>query len=188
MPLESWQRVGQQLSVIVDASCWWIGDWLIFGRRRYPDRYRKAIEETALSYQTLRNYAWVAAKFEVSRRRETLGFQHHVEVATLAPCDQDFWLDQAEQHGWSRNELRARLRAWRASLPQPRENRCSESRLRLGVPTARLERWERAAAISGVSLLEWITSVLDYACDHLSDKSIVTLGTPSATATDGAGT
>jgi predicted HicB family RNase H-like nuclease len=187
MPLETWQRVGQQLSVIVDASCWWIGDWLIFGRRRYPDRYRRAIEETALGYQTLRNYAWIAAKFNVSRRRDKLGFQHHVEVATLAPDDQDFWLSQAEQHDWSRNELRARLRGSRTSLREP-QNLCSEGQVQVWVSTARLERWERAAAISGTSLLDWITRVLDYACDELSDKSIVTQVTPRATASDGVGT
>jgi hypothetical protein len=178
MSLEAWTSVGQRLFVIVDASSWWIGDWLIFGRGHYPDRYRRAVEETSLSYQTLRNYAWVAARFEVPRRREKLPFQHHVEVATLPDEDQDYWLGQAEQQGWSRNELRARLRARRAAVTDEGAHR-ADSRLALAVPVMRLERWERAAASAGSSLLDWMISILDHACDQLSEQPIGRLA-PSA--------
>jgi hypothetical protein len=109
LPLDAWCRIGVQLSALVEASSWWIGDWLVYGERNYPLRYRRAMDETSLDYQTLRNYAWIARKFEPRRRRIGLSFQHHVEVAALPTNEQDHWLDFAERFGWSRNELRRQI-------------------------------------------------------------------------------
>jgi hypothetical protein len=41
------------------------------------------------------NYAWVARRFAMSRRRDTLSFGHHAEVAALPEPEQDFWLREA---------------------------------------------------------------------------------------------
>src|SRR6266545_6028251 len=74
---EDWERAGSQLAGIVDSSSWWLGDWLVYGKKQYSDRYRRAIHAAGLQYQTLRNYAWVARRFELNRRRPKLSFQHH---------------------------------------------------------------------------------------------------------------
>ena len=95
---------------IADSSAWCLGDWLIYGQHLYADRYRHAVAMAGLDYQTLRNYAWIARKFEPARRRAGLAFQHHVEVAALPPQVQDHWLDLAENFRWSRNELRKQIR------------------------------------------------------------------------------
>jgi hypothetical protein len=42
------------------------------------------------------NYAWVARRFELSRRRDTLTFGHHAELAALREPEQGSWLDQAQ--------------------------------------------------------------------------------------------
>jgi hypothetical protein len=160
MSYDNWKHIGQQIFLVWDSAAWWIGDWLIFGRERYPDRYRRAIEETSLDYQTLRNYAWVAGRFVMSRRRDTLSFQHHVEVAGLPEDQQDFWLSRAESAGWSRNELRRQLRASRA----PRDgtgNALPGATLQLSVSPERRERWQTAAQRAQVDLGEWISSTLD---------------------------
>jgi hypothetical protein len=50
-----------------------------------------------LNYQYAHDLAWVAGKFELSRRRETpVSFTHHREVAALPPADQDRLLDWVE--------------------------------------------------------------------------------------------
>jgi hypothetical protein len=36
----------------------------------------------------------------MSRRRDTLSFGHHAEVATLSEPEQDYWLRKAEEHRW----------------------------------------------------------------------------------------
>src|SRR3954447_13776454 len=69
-----WALVGERLGTICSASAWALGDWLLFGERRFANRYRSAIDATGLDYKTLRNYAWVARSIELSRRRESLSF------------------------------------------------------------------------------------------------------------------
>jgi hypothetical protein len=160
LPLDSWKQIGEQIHVISDASAWWIGDWLRFGRDKYPDRYKRAIGETSLEYQTLRNYAWVAGRFDASRRRDRLSFQHHLEVAALPQDQQDLWLERAEQSGWSRNDLRAELRCYRddpAAQPLPM------AAVQLRVPAERRQLWQDAAARAELELPEWMSAVLDLA-------------------------
>lgn len=160
LAVEQWQHIGKQIFLVMDASAWWIGDWLLFGKSKYPDRYRRAIEETELDYQTLRNYAWIARRFEPSRRRDGLSFQHHIEVASLPESERDEWLDQAEANKWSRNELRMRLRA---SRPESRVAIESQVTLQIKASKQRKAKWEDAAGRIGCTLCEWATQVLDEA-------------------------
>jgi len=104
LSLADWKRIGEQIFLISNSSSWWLGDWLVYGQDKFPDRYRIAISEAKLDYQTLRNHAWVARKFPLSRRRDTLSFQHHLEVAALPEADQDIWLERAACFKWSKAE------------------------------------------------------------------------------------
>src|SRR3954470_2699940 len=111
LEFEAWREFGVKLGSYGNATQWWLGDWLVFGRMKYGRRYKDAIAATGLDYQTLRNYAVVARRFERSRRRANLTFQHHAVLCALSNDEQDAWLDRAEAGRWSRNELRRRLRA-----------------------------------------------------------------------------
>ncbi|WP_051105882.1 LmbU family transcriptional regulator [Streptomyces hokutonensis] len=157
LPFEEWHRVGQNLFLIADSSAWWLGDWLVYGEKSYPQRYRRAIDEARLDYQTLRNYAWVARNVALSRRRDKLSFQHHAEVASLHPRDQELWLQRAERLGWSRNKLRKAIRESRGGVPEP----ASPVRIVLNLPADRESLWREAAECSGASLQDWIQQVLD---------------------------
>ncbi len=167
LPLDSWKQIGEQIHVISDASAWWIGDWLRFGRDKYPDRYKRALAETSLEYQTLRNYAWVAGRFDASRRRDALSFQHHLEVAALPEDQQDLWLERAERSGWSRNVLRAQLRGERDDGADVRPLRVSAVQLR--VPRERRQLWQDAATKAELGLQEWMSAVLDLAAQSELD-------------------
>jgi hypothetical protein len=163
LAFDAWVRMGRQISGIASASAWWLGDWLIYGERTYGQRYRTAFEVTCLDYQTLRNYAWVARRFSVSRRRDTLSFQHHAEVAALPDPEQDLWLERAQRSRWSRNELRRQLSAARRSrepMPTARLVRhCVE------VTAGQEERWRRAADLADRPLHDWIVAAIDAAAD-----------------------
>jgi predicted HicB family RNase H-like nuclease len=111
MTYDRWELAGHSLISFSESTAWWIADWLVYGEGTFHERYREAIERTSLSYQTLRNYKWVARRFELSRRRDSLSFGHHSEVAMLDPPEQDYWLRKAEELGWSRNQLRNNVRA-----------------------------------------------------------------------------
>lgn len=121
LPFEAWVAVGSQLSAVATSSAWCLGDWLAYGQDAYRNRYQKAVEDTGLDYQTLRNYVWVARRFELSRRWETLSFGHHAEVASLPEPEQDFWLRKAEELAWSTGRLRQQVRASMAERTQQRE-------------------------------------------------------------------
>jgi hypothetical protein len=159
LPFRAWKHIGEQILVFSDSTAWWIGDWLIFGRDKYPDRYQRAVEETSLDYQTLRNYAWVAGRFAVSRRRDMLSFQHHVEVAKLPEDQQDLWLERAERSGWSRNELRRQLRSIRPHRAAKKEP--PSHVVELSISCERQELWQIAAHLARVDLPEWISATLD---------------------------
>ncbi|WP_425581936.1 LmbU family transcriptional regulator [Streptosporangium fragile] len=161
MTFESWRRVGEQIGLIADSSAWWKADWLLHGERLFPDRYKRAIEETLLDYQTLRNYAWVARRFPFHRRRDRLSFQHHAEVASLPEEEQDVWLERAERLKWSRNRLRNEIRASRR--PEVGVDVPAKVTVTLTVPSERERRWQQAADAAQCSLVEWMALVLDEA-------------------------
>jgi hypothetical protein len=155
LPFEAWTAIGARIARHASATTWWLGDWLIYGQGKYGRRYKEAIAATGLDYQTLRNYAMVARRFEASRRRDGVSFHHHAEVCALSDADQDRWLDAAGAQGWTRNELRRQVRSQRLLAAAPSRV------LRVEVSGGREQRWREAASASGRSLEEWITSVLD---------------------------
>jgi hypothetical protein len=134
LPYEKWLDIGRELAAVSTSSAWCLGDWLLHGEHAYSGRYREAIERTSLDYQTLRNYAWVARRFPPSRRRDTLSFAHHTEVAGLPQHEQDFWLRKAEEFSWSRNRLRQEVRHSLAERATADDS--DEARADLGEETA----------------------------------------------------
>jgi hypothetical protein len=74
-------------------------DWWAFGEKRWGER--KAIVEAedwdGPSFQAAADAASVCRKFETSRRREVLSFNHHREVAALPPDEADALLDSCEE-------------------------------------------------------------------------------------------
>ncbi len=111
LSFDRWLQIGGAIKGLDRALPWFIGDWLNFGERSYRETYSQGMDLMDLKYQTLANYKWVAAVFELSRRRETLSCAHHAEVGSLPQKEQDMWLDKAESEGWSAAELRRRIKA-----------------------------------------------------------------------------
>lgn len=163
-----WRDLGGRICRLSKASAWWLGDWIVFGQQRYGRRYHQAVEATGLDYQTLRNYATVARKIEMSRRRESLSFQHHAEVCALPPDEQDMWLDRAEAGSWTRKQLRSAIRGARDGA---RSQRAVADALCLRVSVVRKGRWEQAAEAAGLDVRTWAIGVLDAAADQLLEEA-----------------
>jgi hypothetical protein len=169
---EDWENAGGKLARISDTSAWCLGDWIVHGQERFRDRYRYAVQNAGLDYQTLRNYAWVARKIPQSRRRHRLSFQHHAEVASLDADEQDRWLRQAEANNWSRNELRMKIRSAVGRGGQQTTNAVVLSRL--AVTPEHVERWRAAAELSRTSLERWLVATLnDAAAEALGGESAI---------------
>lgn len=166
LSLADWCSLGQQIQAISSSSSWWLGDWLLYGQSEFPNRYKRAITETSLDYQTLRNYAWVARRFEPHERYGDLSFQHHAEVAGLAPEERGPWLARAQENRWSRNELRRQMRARKGIAGSARA-----TQLKMKPDDCQRERWQAAALRTGEDLLTWITAVLDDAATSVPTAS-----------------
>ncbi|MGC5013552.1 LmbU family transcriptional regulator [Streptosporangium sp. DT93] len=165
LPFDTWRRIGHQISLIADSSSWWLGDWLVYGENEYTDRYKRAVEESSLDIQTLRNYAWVARRFPVSRRRDKLSLQHHAEVAALPEHEQALWLDRAERFNWSRNRLRGQIKAHRtaALAASGRAAQTAEEKavIHIDVPVDQEQCWRDAARRMNRSVEEWARLILN---------------------------
>lgn len=108
---DTWEIELNRLLLAQEALPWLIGDCLLVGEKRFGENYTQALPTDKYALQTLLNYRWVASRFEPSRRRETLRFALHAEVASLEPEEQDRWLDRAAEEGWTRQALRDARRA-----------------------------------------------------------------------------
>ncbi len=123
---EQWQQAGQSLRQLDGALHWWIGDWLRFGKSQkdWGEMYPEAVEKLGFAEKTLRNYVWLADKFELSLRRDDLDKSHHEIVAAVDEPERSEWLDKAAAKNWPCGELRgklheAKLMASRKDNPMP---------------------------------------------------------------------
>ncbi len=111
-----WIEMGRYLGALGRGSRWWVADWLLYARGKWGEMYSEAVKITGYDYGSLRNMASVAQKFDLSRRRDKLSYDHHAVVVGLAPDEQDHWLDEAVALKWSREDLRIELRSSQRAL------------------------------------------------------------------------
>jgi uncharacterized protein with PIN domain len=124
-----WAAFGQRMSAIGRASQWWIGDWLRFGVERWGEKYAKAARITGYDVSSLRNMAWLAGEFDLSRRRDRLTWSHHAAVAGLEPEERDIWLTRAENLRMSVSDLRGEIRTAQRRLAESAETSEAEPQL-----------------------------------------------------------
>jgi hypothetical protein len=123
---EDWLRLGSRLGVAGRGSGWWLGDWLRYGTASYGSKYTAAVRVTGYDRQTLMNMVYVATRFPISRRRESLSWSHHAEVAGLDSPDQDRWLERAAVERLTVRELRLELLSSRRRLATNDEEKAPE--------------------------------------------------------------
>lgn len=114
-----WAAYGQTLWDMRSAIQWAIADWIQYGEHAYGEKYVQALDQTRVSYQTLRNYVWTATRFPVSRRRDNLSFSHHQELAAVADtAKQDEILDRAVIEKLGRDEVRELAKPYKPVRPE----------------------------------------------------------------------
>jgi hypothetical protein len=111
-----WIKTGRRLGAIGRCSQWWVGDWVLFGNGRWGEKYAEAARITGYDAHSLRNMAYVASRFELSRRRDNLSWSHHALLAPLTPAEQHYWLDRATAERLSVADLRLELQSARRSM------------------------------------------------------------------------
>jgi hypothetical protein len=139
LSLERLEVILRGVGQIKTATSLWIGDAIIFAETRWGERYEQAMHATGLSYSTLTNYVYVCSHVPRGRRRkayedgrwQTLRFGHFEAVARLEPSEQDRWLNQADERGWTRDELRDAIRT-AGALPPANGEAKSEGQISRG--------------------------------------------------------
>jgi len=112
-----WVNYGIALGRVARLAMWEIGDWWNRGER-YGRRVQIVTdpEWTGPAYGTCRNAGMVAAKFSLSRRRDTICFSHYQELASLEPEAADVWLEKIEAKSletgetFTRSDLRTQIK------------------------------------------------------------------------------
>lgn len=112
MTFEEWQETGDTLTRINTATKFARGDWLAYGegRGQWGETYAQAMDQTSMSYDTLRQERYVAERVPIRVRVHDLGWSHHYAVARLEPEQQREMLERAKREGWSRETLRDAVR------------------------------------------------------------------------------
>ncbi len=128
MPIEEWIDLGDWLRFYEGAIQWLIGDWLVEGDLRYGELAAQGYSEQ--QYNTWRNYYYVSQNVKDDNRLSILTWGHHREVAglkdNLGRIDKDaqaYWLQEAIDNCWNRNELRAAIRDDNKIEPPPMEGK-----------------------------------------------------------------
>ena len=102
---EEYEIFGQTLLQIDTAYQWIVGDYLAYGVKNNYGMAKDFAEALGRSEGTINNWVSVSRQVRFSRRRENLSFKHHVEVAALSSDEQEHWLHQASENGWSAARL-----------------------------------------------------------------------------------
>lgn len=106
-PYDQCEALAAMFGQLHRTSAWLIGDLLNHIERVYGETYAQAAEATGLSKGALMNYTSVCSHIPKSRRRATVPFSTHMEVAYLDPPEQERWLKEAATNKWTKEELRA---------------------------------------------------------------------------------
>jgi hypothetical protein len=107
--LDDWQGPLQYALWCQRAGPWWIGDLLNSGDDRFGESFSQMCEGS-LSTEMLSRYASVARRVPIENRRPGLSWSAHAAVARLPHDRQKRMLADAERHGWTSDELRAKAR------------------------------------------------------------------------------
>jgi hypothetical protein len=91
------------------AGPWWIGDLINAGEDHFGESFSQICEGT-LSTEMLSRYASVARRVPIENRRPSLSWSSHAAVARLPVERQKQLLIDAERHGWTSDEIRAKAR------------------------------------------------------------------------------
>lgn len=100
-----WEQTGKLLKQLDSSMQWLIGDLIVCGEYHKWGDQKQIAEAFGFEYATIRNFAYVCRKVEMSIRSDKLSFGHHQVIASLSPDEQAHWLEKANVNDWSIKRL-----------------------------------------------------------------------------------
>ena len=123
VPFDQYEALAYLFGRVHRQTAWVIGDLLNYGEKVYGEKFSQAEAATGLAKSTLENYSSVCNRIPRSRRRKSLAFSIHAEVASLSPKEQSEWLGKAASEGWKRGRIREELAPLRRATELSEEER-----------------------------------------------------------------
>lgn len=118
---EEWAQVTEYVRVAHAAVQFWAGDLVNIGEALFGEMASQIIDHEGWSAETVRAYAWVAAKIPPENRDSRVSFSHHQVVAALPLQEQVTWLDKAVTGSdgvpWSSVRLKQAIRQPNGTAP-----------------------------------------------------------------------
>ena len=108
--IEDWKLFGKSIKKTESGIQWILGAWWNYGHKKWSSDAEEIIKELGYSRNTLKKNGYIYNAVTSLRRRNSLSFRHHEDVAALSPEKQDHYLDKAEKEKLSSTKLRAVIR------------------------------------------------------------------------------
>lgn len=103
-PFEVWESYTRGILEMGRRCMRDAGQCLLFGERKYGEKYAQVIDSMRYSPKTLQNATWVVKS--VKHWHDTLSFAHHEVVAALPPKAQEEMLTIADKEGLTVSKLK----------------------------------------------------------------------------------
>lgn len=118
---DEWAAVLVLTEHIASSSPWWLGDAMVYGERRFPDRHSQAwptVEDDPAGARQSRMKAaiWVSSKFPPVTRVTDLSWTHHRAVAEFDLPEATALLRTARDERWSTRDLVERAQKRKRAL------------------------------------------------------------------------
>lgn len=110
IPYGEWLAIGPNLSQLLGATRWWVGDWMAYGLKTYGNQVKEVLEFKQCEQQLTMDAAWVSEAVDQNIRHPELPWVAHREVAELEDDKQSEWLAKMEAEGLAVVELRRAIR------------------------------------------------------------------------------
>lgn len=111
--IKQYQKALLIASASHEASPYWVADLVAYAdtRQDWREKLSQAHIVTGLSEKTLHNLGYLGRHVGLKARKLAPTPSHAAEVASLPPAEQHEWLSKSRDEGWTRQELRAEIRA-----------------------------------------------------------------------------
>jgi site-specific DNA-methyltransferase (adenine-specific) len=115
-PYEAWERETTTLLEVARGIQWLTADALAWGEDRWGERAAQVLDPARYAYDSVVRMARTARAIPPDRRRPTVPFAIHADVAALPVAEQEALLDHGQEHGTRREEMRALVRRTKQRL------------------------------------------------------------------------
>lgn len=115
---KQWEALGQFIRRSHNSVKFWHGDWLNYGQDTF-DEWSQYFDEDDPNSEVYQQEMWVAKRVPQERRHAKLRWEHHKEVASLEPEDQDAMFKVAEENKMKLSHFKKFVSAYQQKLNLP---------------------------------------------------------------------